>query len=305
MIAEQSSIFDFISAEKPPTVKQLDGRIYFSDAQSIVNSIGQLPDGKSLTDTRLLTNNYHGSITHHYFDTREGQNKERPYYSFLQLTSHIHKEIKDKDDIIDVLSHSRYNSAQYNYLYDYKQIESAWMDDDVLHLDTGGDGYDILIEDDCGCDPYRVVGYDPSYYTEHFCIEALRHGASCEDVSFIHDNYAYCLDCYVPFTRNWKTGYLERYELYDRIMTMAESIGVHIKESYDVPKPEPPQWDILPKYQRNYCALSKKCGRTKDSGCICCERFIYNQAEVKPEHLDKPTKRTSKNYCDDDEEVEE
>jgi len=314
----QTSIFDFSPIVRDPTPKrriqlkdqyEKDGilRAYRTDAKSFVDSIGQLPDGKALSDTRFLTNHYHGGMCNHFFHAGDGPDQDRPYYSFLQMMGKVHKEIKDKDDVIDVLTLSEYDPIKHSYSYEYKQIESAWMDSELVHIDTDkGDGYDILLEDDFECDPYRVTEFDPSYYTEHFCIEALRHGASCEDVSFIHSNYSYALDHYSPFTRDWKTGYTVRSELYAHIMGMAERYGIHVQESYDVPKPEPPQWDILPVYLKKYCYFAKGCQKAKETcGCTCCERFLYNRAEVKPEHLDKPDRKRAKHDYDEDEEEEE
>ena len=314
MILSQSKIFDFGTIEPIQKRIQLtspyekDGlrAVYRTDAKSFVSSIGQLPDGKSLTDTRLLENNYHGPIKGHYYRSGAEKNKDYPFHSFLQCMGAVHKELKDKDTVLDVLDLSEYDSVNSIYIRDYRLIESAWMDDELLHIDTDrGDGYDMKLCDDCYCDPYRVEEYLPAVKTEHFCIEALRHGASAEDVQTFIYNYAYQLNLYRPFSIDWETGKQKNNRMFDKIMELSELTGIAPEVSYDVPKPEPEQWKILPAYQKSYCQHSRTCKDAKNDryACICCDKFLYNRKPVDIKHQDRPDRRQSK--MDHDEEEEE
>ena len=317
MILSQASIFDFDTVARPPIEKkriqlrytygQELARVFKTDAESFISSIGQLYDGKSLSDTRLLTNYYHGPIKEHYFRSGESWNEEHPFHSFLQMMGIVHKELRDKDDVIDVLSLSEYDPIKHTYDYDYALVESAWMDEELLHLDTDrGDGYDMMVVDDSLCDRYRVEPYSPEIKTEHFCIEALRRGASYEEVSWIQSNYACNLNMYRPFSRDWKTGRIQENDVFTRIMELSERFGIIPQIMNTVPKPEPEPWGILPAYTKNYCQHSKGCEDAKKDryNCICCHKFLYNRQPVDVKHQNRPDVKRPKGSYDDGEDEE-
>jgi len=313
----QKSIFDFQSAQAVRRTMMRDKweddglmGVYLTDAKSFIASIGKLPDGKALTDTRLRSNHFHGSVAQHYFNSAEGCNEERPFESFLQCMGHVHKEIGSKDDVVDILSLTEYDPVTHRHDYDYRLIESAWIDGGMLHIDTdGGDGYDMVIREDSLCDPYRVEEYEPDTKTEHMCIEALRHGASPEDVgTLIHSNYAHALYCYKPFVRDFDTGRMVHSKVFDTMLELARVAGIVPQISYDVPKPRPETWDILPVYKKNYCQNTKGCKKKRDMGCSCCEKFLYNWEPVQAAHLDdhkRFSKRPKRGSCESEEDEEE
>ena len=312
----QATLFDFKARPINRIVKLETSKwsesgyveVYRSDAQSYVDSLFQLPNGKACTEERLLTNNYHiDPVKGHYYHSGEGMNQEYPFHSFIQCAATMcHKEIGDSD-IQEWMSFKEYDPEIHNYKGEDEQVDHAYIEDDVLHIVSVTEREKaFMIVGDEGCDPYRRQKWNPASNTEQFCIECLRHGASCDDLDWFKSNYAYGLECYKPFVRDWKTGRIVESKTFDKIMELARMCGIIPMIPYGPMKPAPAEWDVYPAFQKNYCRNARGC-KDKENGCICCNRYVYNGSEIKPNHLaradsvTKAVKRKAKCCdCEDD-----
>lgn len=295
----QASIFDFKPREIIRTVKLETSKwsdsgfieVYRSDAQSYVDSLFQLPNGRACTDERLLLNDFHNDpVKGHYFHSGVERDQEHPFYSFIQRAGiGCHKLIGD-GDIQEWISFREYDPDAHNYKGDYESVDTAYIEDDVLHIvSTKGHEKAFRIVGDDECDRYERSKWDPAYYTENFCIECLRHGASCDDLDWYTHNYAYALECYKPFVRDYRTGRIAESKTFDKIMELARMCGIIPKIPYGPMRPAPTEWDIYPAYQKNYCRNAKGCKQKSDSmGCCGCNKYVYNGETVKASHQSRP-----------------
>lgn len=314
----QTSIFDFKPIYRPPsrTVLRSDyeddgfAHVYRTDARSIVASFGHPYDGKALSDTRILNNDYHGTLGDDFhFHSGEGMNEDYPFYSFLQCEVDHFKMLGDRGTV-DILNLSTYNKDTHGYDRRYEIIESVWMDDDLLHYDTAkGDGFDIRIEDDSGIDPYRLAHYDPTFYTECLVNEAIKAGIPMDDLLWFYKHYAYALKCYAPFVLDIEKGGLKLNPEFDTLMSICERLGIVPQVSQDVPKPTPEGWMPYPVDQGRYCAHSRTCEDKKEGRCSYCEKWLWNRQPIAKAHQNDPSKantpRKFKKYTGCDEECEE
>jgi len=309
----QTSLFDFKPIVRPRaeparvriTDRYEDGgyyRVFRTDALSIVNSLGKPFDGRGLSDTRVFANDYHGrTMEDLYYRSGEERDQDRPIDSWLQYASHVFKLIGD-GEVVDVLNLSEYNKETHGYDRDYRQISSAWIDGDLLCIDTvDGGRFSMDLQDDSEIDPYRKSENDPSTYTEALVVEALKAGVPMDELRwFFCHSHAFAVHCYKPFSRDWETGMMVRNPQFEDMCALADRLGIVLKLPQDVPKPEPEKWDILPAYWKTYCAHTKGCKRKKD-GCVCCDRFLYNREPVQSKHLDMPGRKSSTRRCDPEE----
>jgi len=310
----QTSIFDFKPIVRPraepaririPSSWEKGGysTVYRTDALSIVNSLGRPFDGKALSDTRVLHNNYHGAtLDELYYHSGVERDMDRPLDSWLQCCGYIFKLIGD-GTITDVLNLTTYNRNTHDYDRDYREISAAWIDGDLLCIDTADGGrFSADILEDSEMDSDRIARNDPTVYTESLVNEALKAGVPMDELRWFNcHSTAYAVHCYGPFTRDWTTGMLVRNPQFDEICALAERLGIMLKLCQDVPKPQPEKWDILPAFWKNYCAHTRGCKRKTESGCVCCDRFLYNREPVQKKHLDMPGKKSSVRGCDPEE----
>jgi len=293
--------FDDVPVSKEPKwLEDYDGNhktICRMDAEATVEDLNRMPSGKG-SWLRCL------EVDH--TRTYESQFKDWDACIWFQRGTGVKKMVRSTGEVMDCIDPHPY---KWHYLdgkmirpWKYEPLKEAWIEENVLHIKLDSGEYLAQITDDSEIDRYDIHPYNPTYDLEHFAIECYRHKLPRELMKW-REHYMYGTPCLRPFSRNIShedakkidlmgniPGSMVRNQEFDQICKCAETIGIQLQLSYDVPSLM--NLAMYPVEESCKTCLRKKSkNKDKESSCwtgsgqTCCSGYIWDRKTAAKKHI--------------------